>query len=195
MFSDWLATGTLPDNLTDSSVVALFKKGDPSIPANYRPISLLNTSLKIYAAAIQRRLRRGVDHILQRTQYGFHRGKSTIDAIQCMRRIIDKAERGGRPLGIVFIDWEKAFDRIDRTALVDTLHRYNVPVEIINAIKGLYSSTMFQVRFRGGTSETQEQHTGIRQGCPLSPLPLHNRYVRSVARYQTPPRIAPPSTS
>ena len=110
IYDNWFRSGSLPPEITDATVVEIFKKGDPTLPENYRPISLLNTVIKIYATIIKRKIEAGIDAELQPTQFGFRKGKSTIDAIQCIRRLMDKAERGGKPLGIVMIDWEKAFE-------------------------------------------------------------------------------------
>ena len=82
---------------------------------------------------------------------------------------MDKAERAGEPLGVVLLDWEKAFDKVTRTSLLKTLHRYRVPLQLIRLVESLYQHTNFAVRFRNRTSDWHTQHTGIRQGCPLSP--------------------------
>ena len=73
-------------------VVSIFKKGDPKKLANYRPISLLNSFYKIYAALIQRRLAEAIDKELSETQFAFRKNRSTSIPIACLRRIVDRAE-------------------------------------------------------------------------------------------------------
>ena len=70
---------------------------------------------------------------------------------------------------MVLLDWEKAFDKIDRTKLFEALERMSVNKKIINIIKRLYKDTQLQVEIEGESSNWMRQETGIRQGCPLSP--------------------------
>ena len=71
----------------------LYKKGDTSNMDNYRPISLLNTIYKIFAAIVHKRLADKLDKLLQRTQFGFGKGLGTADPIQCVRRAAEHSER------------------------------------------------------------------------------------------------------
>ena len=70
---------------------------------------------------------------------------------------------------MTLLDWEKAFDKVDREGMFIALERMNVDEKIINIIKQLYKRTEFKVEIDGVQSEWEEQCTGIRQGCPLSP--------------------------
>ena len=67
------------------------------------------------------------------------------------------------------MDWEKAFDRIAHNALFLSLERLNIPTKLINMIRALYRNPTFKVNIDGHFSNSYKQHTGIRQGCPLSP--------------------------
>ena len=48
------------------------------------------------------------------------------------------------------------------------MERMNVHTKLINSVKS-YRDTRFKVELDGNSSDWQTQHTGIRQGCPLSP--------------------------
>ena len=72
----------------------------------------------------------------------------------------------------VFLDWEKAFDKVDQHRLLDCLRRLNIPEPMIKNIAALYENPMFKVVFPGEESEEFKQDSGIRQGCPLSPFLL-----------------------
>ena len=67
------------------------------------------------------------------------------------------------------LDWEKAFDRVDRTELINSLNRMGVAEKLINIVKMLYKDTRFMIEIEGTQSKLGKQKTGIRQGCPLSP--------------------------
>ena len=127
LLNEWWTSKQGPTDITQARVASIFKKGNPEDQANYRPISLLNTFYKIMAAVIKERTAQAIDTQLQQTQYGFRAHRSTIQAIHAIRRTMDKAEREGAQLGVILLDWEKAFDKISHTSLLQTLARYNMP--------------------------------------------------------------------
>ncbi|MDA8583201.1 reverse transcriptase family protein [bacterium] len=164
----WESEQVHPEFL-QASVASIFKKGDIEDLANYRPISLLNTMYKLLASIIQTRLSSHLEKHLQKTQFGFRANKSTAQALFIARRLQDYAESSGEGLIFVFLDWEKAFDKINHHRLIEALERLNIPTKVINVIKALYSQPSFRVSKDNEHSEFKQQLSGIRQGCPLSP--------------------------
>ena len=65
IINEWWEQEQTPDEAMNARVVLIYKKGDTSLCENYRPISLLNTCYKFIAAALQRRIETGIDHLLQ----------------------------------------------------------------------------------------------------------------------------------
>ena len=104
----------IPKSWRIAKVVLLFKKGDSSLPENYRPISLLPIGYKVLAALIHRRLLDGgVDQKIRETQYGCRPKRNCADALTLVKRIIDAAhEQRTESLCMIFLDWAKPFDRI-----------------------------------------------------------------------------------
>ena len=76
ILNSWWKTEEIPTEALRARVVSIYKKGDTSKMENYRPISLLNSIYKIYAAIIQRRLADAIDDRLQKTQFGFRKIKA-----------------------------------------------------------------------------------------------------------------------
>ncbi len=70
---------------------------------------------------------------------------------------------------MVLLDWEKAFDKVDREGMFLAMERMGVDDKLIRMVKLLYKETFFNIEIDGETSSWKEQETGIRQGCPLSP--------------------------
>jgi hypothetical protein len=169
IFNEWWTTGTFPEEKLKAITASIYKKGDPKKQENYRPISLLNSCYKIYAAMIQTRIANTIDRYLQRTQYGFRKSRSTVIPLACVRRIIERAEATKSQLHVVFLDWEKAFDKIDHEQLMWALDKLGFPRVFMDAIRALYNNPQFAVRIDGKCSSWRTQHRGIRQGCPLSP--------------------------
>ncbi len=78
-------------------------------------------------------------------------------------------ERSDKELYLILLDWEKAFDKVKQEKLFEALERMGVAPKLINMIKQLYKNPKYKVEMEGYTSEWHKQHTGTRQGCPLSP--------------------------
>ena len=78
-------------------------------------------------------------------------------------------ERSDKELYVILLDWEKAFDQVSQEKLFQALERMGVAPTLRNMIKQLYKNPKYKVEMEGYTSKWHKQHTGIRQGCPLSP--------------------------
>ena len=78
-----------------AKIACLYKKGDPSVPENYRPISLLSVGYKAFASVLFQRLKAaGAEARIMETQYGFKTGSGTRDAIFIVRRLLDQCALG-----------------------------------------------------------------------------------------------------
>ena len=73
---------------------------------------------------------------------------------------------------MIFLDWEKVFDRISHQRLFEALERMKINAKMINNIKALYEHPFFKTIHNTEESKWKKnkQHSGIRQGCPLSLL-------------------------
>ena len=165
----WWETETSPEELYYARVATIYKKGETSRAENYRPISLLGGFYKIYMMLIRKRIQTEVEDIVSKAQYGFRPAKSTAHAIYIIRRVQDYAERTGGSLYLTLLDWEKAFDKVDHDALGQTLGRMGIDDKIINTLRDGYEKATFYTEDDFGRSGDKKQHSGIRQGCPLSP--------------------------
>ena len=170
MTSEWWNNETMPIEETRARVVPIFKKGDTSDIGNYRPISLLNATYKIFTAILVERISEKLDKHLQKTQFGFRKNKSTANAIFLIRRLIDNAERSNKQeLHMLLLDWEKAFDKLTHKSLFVAMEKMNVDTKLINLVKMIYKQPEFMVESDGKQSNWKRQKSGIRQGCPMSP--------------------------
>ena len=85
------------------------------------------------------------------------------------RRMPDQAEQANEKLFLVFLDWEKAFDKVDQEKLLEAMQRLGLPKKMINVLASFYVNPRFRIKDREGKSTYRTQKAGIRQGCPLSP--------------------------
>ena len=160
----------IPTEWKEGILVTLPKKGNLSECNNYRGIMLLSVPGKVLNRIILERMKDVIDPHLRDQQAGFRRNRSCTDQIASLRIIIEQSLEWNSPLYINFIDYEKAFDSVDRETLWKLLKHYGVPDKIIAIIKSSYRNTTCRVANAGSLSENFEVKTGVRQGCLLSPL-------------------------
>ena len=161
-----------PSSWMKSRVTLIFKKGDPSICDNYRPISLLSIGYKILASLLLKRLKdAGAEARIWGAQFGFKSGAGTADALFIARRIMEDTH-AEKEASCIFLalDWAKAFDTISPSRLADALRSFGIPSHFIDLIGNIYDGRQFFVRDMQVDSGYHKQHFGISQGCPLSPF-------------------------
>ena len=132
---------------------------------------------KLYARLIHARLAGAVDSRLRDRQYGFRRARSGSDPIHIIRRLQELFESTSTPLYLLFLGRQQAFDRLSREGMLSALRRIGCTPHYLEVIASIYQNPSFVVRTSRGISESYAQGSGIRQGCPLSPLSLCDLHV------------------
>ena len=103
-------------------------------------------------------------------QFGFAAGKSTTDAIFIARQLQEKSLQNKKELYHIFVDLEKAFDKVPRQAISWALRSQLVPEYLVKAAVSLYTNSSSRIRFAGGLSEKFPIRVGVHQGSALIPL-------------------------
>ena len=158
-----------PLEWAQSLTIPLYKgKGDALSCGQYRGLRLLEHGMKTWERVLLKRLQSLV-HISGH-QCGFTSGKSTSDAIFITRQLQEKYGLKKRELFHIFVDLEKAFDKVPRPAIEWALRRQLVPERLVRLVMGLYANSTSKVKFAGELSETFPIEVGVHQGSALSPL-------------------------
>ena len=89
-------------------------------------ISLISHASKILLKIINNHIQSKADMVLSKTQFGFRKGCGTREAIGVMRVICERSLEHGRDVFICFVDFEKAFDRIDWVMMLKILRKVGV---------------------------------------------------------------------
>ena len=160
----------IPAQWKEGTIIKLPKKGDLRDCNNYRGIMLLSVPGKVLNRVLLERMKEAVDHKLRDQQAGFRSNRSCADQIATLRIIVEQSLEWNSPLYINFIDYEKAFDSVDRDTLWKLLRHYGVPEKITSLIRCIYQDMNCRVTHAGQLSECFEVKTGVRQGCLLSPF-------------------------
>ena len=167
-----LNTGIFPDELKIAKVIPIFKKDDPILFKNYRPISLLSTISKIIEKIIftQLSLYFNENKVIFDNQYGFRPRHSTeYAALELVDRIITQMDIKEVPINI-FLDLSKAFDTIDHTILLAKLRYYGIHDTALLLLKSYLNNRKQYVEFEDTKSEILPITVGVPQGSILGPL-------------------------
>ena len=125
---------------------------------------------KLLCYFILKRIQNELEKHHRDEQYGFRLNRSCADLIFNLRVLTEESREWHSKLYIIFIDYEKAFDSVDRTSLWKILFYYRIPSKIIVIIIALYEDGKCCIK----TSECQTRYFrilfGVKQGCVPSPL-------------------------
>jgi len=117
---------------------------------------------------IERRLRKDVS--ITENQFGFMPDRSTIEAIYLLRRLMGLYRDRKVDLHMVFIDLEKAYDRVLCEVLWRCLEKKGALPWYIRVIKDMYAGSRTSVRMPGGITDDFFVGMGLHQGSTLSPF-------------------------
>lgn len=135
---------------------------------NWRPLALLCTDYKIPSKVLANRLKSILDKIIHEDQSYCIPGRSIMDSLFLMRDIFDICELCNSTAGVVSLDQEKAFDRVDHNYLFSVLRGFGFGEGFILMVKLLYKGASCMVKMGGGLSRPVPVMRGIRQGCNMS---------------------------
>ena len=172
-------TGTWPEDFVKTVMIPLPKKVNAVDCADFRTISLISHASKIILKIIKNRLQAKADMFLGNTQFGFRKGCGTREAIGVMRTICERSLEHDNEVFICFVDFEKAFDRINWVKMLEILKKIGVDWRDRRLIKNLYMNQTSVVKIQQEFSEESEIGRGVRQGCCMSPL-LFNIYAEEM---------------
>lgn len=162
-----------PGFLAEGNTFMLFKKGDPTKPNNYRPITCLSVLYKLFTSLINNRIYEHciTNGILQEEQKGCIRGslgckhQLTIDAV-----VLKQVQNMKRNLHMCYIDYSKAFDSVPHDWLIKVLQIYKIHPKIVTTLQHIMSTWKTNILINNNSAGKVQISRGIFQGDSLSPI-------------------------
>ena len=128
---------------------------------------------------LQARLQQYVNRELPDVQARFRKGRGTRDQVANIRWIIEKAREFQKNINFCFIDYAKAFDRVDHNKLWKILQEVRIPDHLTCLLRNQYTGQEATVRTRHRTTDWFQIGKGVSQCCILSPC-LFNLYAEYI---------------
>ena len=178
IFDNWMRQGTIARRFTRGIVKLLRKNkhGGDGI-SNFRPLTMLNTDLKILAKILANRLQTILPSLICPEQTCAVKGRTIQDSLHLVRTIVEKVDGNA---ALINLYQSKAFDRVDHAFLGAVLPVAGFGLHFRSWIRLLYASPGVVVEVNGVRSVPFTLTRSIRQGCPLSPILALEPFLRKL---------------
>ncbi len=172
IFNMVYSTGHFPEMWTRGIIIPLHKKGSVGDANNYRGITLVSCMAKLFTTILNKRLNDWCEShdVITDAQFGFRKGRSTVDAIFVLHSLIEKTINAKNRLYCAFVDLKKAFDSVNRNALWFKMYKCGIGGKMLRIVRSMYLTVKSCIRHCGSFSDFFEYSIGLRQGEVMSPL-------------------------
>ena len=167
-----MRTGFIHSIYKTQIITPVHKKESRAVPANYRPISLTSHVIKIFERIVRNKLVTHLENncILCKNQHGFRKGRSCLT--QLLKHIDDilRSLNEGSDTDVLYLDFAKAFDKVDHEILLAKLSKYQIKGNLYNWLQEYLKDRNQFVVVNGSRSHAAHVKSGVPQGTVLGPI-------------------------
>jgi hypothetical protein len=157
-------------SINDAFITLVPKNNSSEGPNDYRPISLLNISLKILTKLLANRLQMKILDLVHVNQYSFLKTRTIQDCVAWAYEYIHQCKQSRRETVIVKLDFTKAFDTIERAAIFKILKAWGFDDRWLGWVNAIFSTSFSSVLLNGVPEKKFPCRRGVCQGDPFSPI-------------------------
>lgn len=172
IFTKSLLEGKVPDDWKIANVIPIFKSGERDKCSNYRPVSLTSQISKVMEGIIRDAIGdyMGRFDMIKDSQHGFVKGKSCLTNLLEFMEMVEEGVDNGERVDVVYLDFQKAFDKVPHKRLIMKIEALGVPSEIVQWIRDWLTNRRQRVVIKGEYSDWSVVKSGVPQGSVLGPL-------------------------
>ena len=182
-----LKEGRFPENLKYAYVVGVFKGGEKTTPANYRPISLTNHVSKLLEKVVRKDIVTFMDehNLWDARQHGSRSGQSTLSQLLEHYDLVINSLENGHNIDVIYLDFSKVYNKVDHWTLIQKVKAIGITGNLGKWISTFLTNRSQSIKIDDHISEEVRIKSGVPQGSVLG-LILFLIYISDIGKTSNP---------